>query len=279
MDWRRSKTLFILLLVLLNLFLGGTLLLANTVGAGEAAYITHAQGVLQTRGLQYDGTWPEGPAEAGMLGFENESPVLDKLLKHLLPDATVSQSEDGTRVYSMGSRTLIAGMETDGKPSVSYRDEQAGYLLDLSSDARRERDMQALLRAIGYGGYRFVPDRVQETPDGLWLTYVQPYPDGLLFDNRILFRLTGGGLAEMEIRFHPVQQMLSPVGGGTGAVLTAQQALILSPLRGPLTLDQISFGWGQGDAGELYYSPMWRIITKDGREMRLDAYTGVLHAP
>ena len=279
MDWRRSKTLLILLLVLLNVFLGGSLLLTNTAGAGDAAYVSHAQGVLTSRGLQYDGTWPDGPEEAGMLGFENESPALDKLLEYLLFDATVIQKEDGTRIYSAGSRVLTASMETEGKPAVSYRDEQAGFLLDLSTEARRDRDVQSLLRAMGYGGYRLVQDRVEETEDGLWLTYVQPYQGGLLFDNRIRFRIRGSGLAEMEIRFHPVQQMLSPVGGGTGAVLTAQQALILSPLRGPLTIERIAFGWGQGDAGELYYSPMWRILTEDGREMRLDAYTGVLHSP
>ena len=279
MEWRRAKTLLIVLLFLLNLFLGGTLLYANTAGTGSEEYNAHAEGILLERALLYEGKWPGAPAEAGMLQFETEMPSLDKLLGRLMADAVVSQDESGTRTYRMGSRVMTVGSEAGRNPVVVYRDEQAGYVMNVATPDSRNREISALLRDIGFGAYRLRLDREEPTTEGLWLTYVQPYQKGMLFDNQIRIRLAGGGLSALEIRFHPVGQMMSPVGGGTGAVLTAQQALILSPLRGPLTLADISFGWGQGNAGELYYSPVWRVLTDEGQEMRLDAYTGVLLSP
>jgi hypothetical protein len=279
MDWRRAKTLLIVLLFLLNLFLGGTLLYANTPGRGSAEYNAHAEGILRERALIYEGKWPKAPDETGMLQFENEMPSPDKLLDLLMADASVSQDESGLRTYRMGSRVMTVGAEAGRNPVVVYRDDQAGYVMDVATPEARNRDISALLRDIGFGSYRLRLDKEEQTAEGLWLTYVQPCQQGLLFDNQIRIRLAGNGLSALEIRFHPIGQMMSPAGGGTGAVLTAQQALILSPLRGPLTLVDISFGWGQGNAGELYYSPVWRLMTEHGEEMRLDAYTGVLLSP
>jgi hypothetical protein len=276
MDWKQAKTLLILLLLALNLFLGGSLLYGRFSGNGTAAYTAHAEGILQERDITMTGEWPVAPAEAGMIQFNNEMPVLGSLLESLLPDASVSQAEDGTRTYRAGSRVMTVASEANGNPVVSYRDEQAGYRLDVSGEASLDRELKAFLRTIGFGSYRLVQDREIPSADGVWVTYVQPYKGGRIFDNAVRIRLENGGVAALDIVFHPVRQMMSPIGGGTGAILTAQQALILSPLRGPITFTEILFGWGQGDAGELYYSPMWRLMTQDGREIRLDAYTGVL---
>ncbi len=276
MDWRRAKTGLIVLLFLLNLFLGGTLLYANTIGSGTAEYNAHAEGILLERALQYQGKWPKTPSEAGMLQFENDLPSLEKLLGRLMADASVSQDEAGARTYRVGDRVLTVGPDAGNNPTVTYQDEQASFFIEAATPEDRDREIRALLRDIGFGAYRLQLDREEQAGNTVWLTYVQPYQNGRLFDNQVRLQLRGNGLAGLEIRFHPVRQMMSPVGGGTGAVLTAQQALVLSPLRGPLTFSGITFGWGQGNAGELYYSPVWRLTTTDNREVRLDAYTGVL---
>ena len=307
MDWRRTKTLFIGLLVLLNLFLAATLLYGNTIGSGRSEYEAHAVQILLGRGITYAGTWPDGPETAGMLRFESEMPDAEKLLERLMPDARSRLRDDGVREYSVGSRTLLIGKGADGRDEIVYEDPQAGYLLAGADDAALHRSLVSLFRAIGLGSYRLVADTapadgqaVSSTPadvtaapadnaagpaatistpadaDSDVLVYVQPYREGFLFDNQVTVTLQGGGLRRMSIRLHKEQQMMEPVGGGTGDVLSVQQALLLSPVRGPIEVLDVRFGWGQADAGELYFSPMWRLLLADGRELRLDAYTGVL---
>ena len=278
MDWRRTKTLFIVLLVLLNLFLAATLLYGNTIGSGQNEYEAHAVRILSDRGITYAGNWPDGPETAGMLRFESVLPTADKLLARMMPDARSRMREDGIREYTVGSRTLRTGKGTDGRDEMVYEDPDAGYVLAGSSDDGIRRSVGDLFRAIGLGKYHLALDEERTDGSARTLTYVQPYREGLLFDNRVIVRLQGGGIRSLTVRLHKEQQMMEPVGGGTGEVLTVQQALLLSPVRGPLELRDVRFGWGQADAGELYFSPMWRIRLADGREIRLDAYTGVLLA-
>lgn len=278
MDWRRTKTLFIVLLVLLNLFLATTLLYGNTIGSGKGEYEAHALRILSDRGITYAGTWPDGPETAGMLRFESVLPGADPLLSRLMPDAKSRMREDGTREYSVGSRTLMIGKGADGREEMTYDDPDAGYVLASGGDEGVKRAIGSLFRAIGLGKYHLVPDEEQTDGSARTLVYVQPYREGRLFDNRVVVRLQAGGIRSLTIRLHKEQQMMEPVGGGTGEVLTVQQALLLSPVRGPLDIRDVRFGWGQADAGELYFSPMWRIRLADGREIRLDAYTGVLLA-
>ncbi len=287
MDWRRTKTIFIGLLLLLNLFLSATLLYGNTTGSGRSEYEAYAGRILADRGITYAGTWPDGPETAGMLRFESALPNEEKLLARLMPDARSRLREDGVREYAIGSRTLSIGKGTDGREEMVFDDPQAGYLLDGSEDAALRRSLADLFRAIGLGPFRLAADAEPVTdaaaaptgaaePVETVFVFMQPYRNGFLFDNRVTVVLQGGGIRRMSIRLHREQQMMEPVGGGTGDVLSVRQALLLSPVRGPLEIQDVRFGWGQADAGELYFSPMWRLRIADGRELRLDAYTGVL---
>ncbi len=276
MDWRHVKTLFILLLILLNLFLGGSLYYGTAAGGGQQEYVAHATDILASRGITLAGTWPQGPATAGMIRFDNSSPPMDKLIERLLPGASAETDSKGIRSYRMGSRTLTeaSGTET-GSAETVYEDLAAGYQLDTSTEDKRDREIRNLLKGIGLGSYEFIRDDVRETGEGILLTYVQSYKNGKLFDNRVLFLLRNSGIARIVFSLFPIRQMIAPADGSSGEVLSALQAVMLSSLKGPLSVTAVEYGWGQADAGELYFSPVWRVRLEGGQEIRLDAYTGI----
>ena len=118
---------------------------------------------------------------------------------------------------------------------------------------------------------------MEETENGTVLSFAQPYEKGRIFDNRVTLVLKDSGVSDLLISLRTVRQKISlRLAGGSWEVLSARQALILSPLRGPLRIREMSFGWSQENAGQQYFSPVWRILTEDGQEYRLNGYTGVL---
>jgi len=277
MDWVKTKTIFILLLLALNLFLAGSLLYGSQSGTIASNYDAYADKILEDRGIGVPVKWPDGPAQAGMLRFES-LPDVDIILNWLMPEADIvlNGQAEGFRQYKSGSRILTITLATDsGSTMLRYEDVSAGYKLDVSVPKRREREIQSLLKSLGLSRYGLVPDRVKEADGEITLSYIQPYDAGYIFDNQVTLVLKHDGLAEMTISLHPELQEIAPSGGGVGDILTAQQALILSPLRGPLQIREIKFGWGQENLGELYFSPVWRIATENEQVYWLNAYTGV----
>jgi hypothetical protein len=275
MDWKHVKTLFILLLLLLNLFLAASLFYGSAAGSGQQEYEAHAADILAARGIALAGEWPEAPQASGMIRFDNGSPSNEKLLERLMPGASVGTDEKGVRHYLMGNRTLTesSGAES-GNTDTIYEDFSAGYQLDASSDEKRDREILSLFSGIGLGSYRLTLDDVKATEEGTLLTYVQAYKRGKLFDNKVLLLLRDSGIVRIVLSLHPVRQMIAPANGSAGEALTSVQAVMLSSLKGPLSIKAVEFGWCQADEGELYFSPAWRVKLEDGQEVRLDAYTG-----
>ncbi len=274
MDWMRAKTLFIGLFLFLNVFLAGVLYLGSA-GETRASYEAHADMILASRKIEYKGSWPTGPDETGMIRFESRSPDVQKLLERLLPDSQPVLTEEGMRQYRAGTRSLtLLNGNVEGHPKLLYQDTSAGYLFAANSADKLDKELTSFFKAIGLAEYRLELDRMEETPPGIRYEYIQRHNGGKLFDNHLSVLLREGGLAEIQIALQPAQQMIAPVGGGTGAVLSAQQVLLLSSMEGPLIVESMDFGWGQADPGELYYSPVWRLLLAGGQSLRLDAYTG-----
>ena len=275
MDWTRVKTLLIALLVLLNLFLAGTLAYGNAAGGSKQEYNTHAAGVLAVRGISLAGDWPKGQPEAGMIRFDNGSPPVNPLIERLMPGASISTDENGRRQFRMGTRILTDASSTEsGNTGIIYEDLSAGYQLDVAADDKRDREIRTLLNGIGLGAYELLFENAVETEEGTRLVYIQSYKKGKVFDNQVILLLRGSGIARIVLSLHPIRQTIAPAGGGAGEVLTAIQAVLLSPLQGPLSIERIEYGWSQADAGELYFSPVWQLRLANGQDLRLDAYTG-----
>lgn len=277
MDWKRVKTLFIALLILLNLFLAGTLAYGNAAGSSIQEYNTHAAGILAVRGISLAGDWPKGQPAAGTIRFDNGSPPINPLVERLMPGASIETDANGRRQYRMGTRILTeaSGAES-GNTVTTYEDVSAGYQLDVASDDKRDREIRALLNGIGLGAYQLVFENALETEEGTRLIYAQSYKKGKVFDNQVVLLLRGSGVARMVLSLHPIRQLIAPADGGAGEVLTAMQAVLLSPLQGPMAIGQIEYGWSQADLGELYFSPVWQLRLVNGQGLRLDAYTGAL---
>lgn len=277
MDWRRAKTLCIVLLVFLNIFLMTTLLYGNAIGSGQPTYNEDVLGVLYRRSIVYSGVWPDSPSNEGVLRFENTPPDPVPVLGLLMPNATMLENSEGGRVYASGSRTLSSELTELGAAMLRYVDVQAGYTISTEDNRRRDEGIEALLNAIGFPGSQFVFEKEEVTVEGIWLTYVESYRGGKLFDNVARFLLVGNGVAEIELKHRAVIQMMPSVDGGMDDILSAQQALVLSPLRGPIDIANAEFGWAQEHSGEQYFSPVWRFQATDGKVFFINAYNGQIN--
>ncbi len=272
MDWRRAKTIFILVLIGLNLFLLSALAYGGNVDVSKA-YNEKAKKILDDRGIVFSGTWPTISAKARQVMFDIQDLPMDKIQDRLMPDATLFREVAGVKEFRSGTRVLMTHVvSATGYPEAIYTDAGAGLQIDRTNEKRQEAAMKQLFRNFGLASYKLEKD-VMFTGDTLH--YIQPFEKGFLYDNEVIVTLKGNGITQIIFSLFPAKKMQSDTDAGE-EMLSVQQAILLSGFQGPAQITAIDFGWGQADKGELYFSPLWRLQLSEGQTVRLNAVNGNL---
>ncbi len=273
-DWKRARTIFIFLLIALNLFLFVTLFY-NGSSSVLSAYEERSSHLLDSRGIQFAGKWPDAPNQANQILFDVVDLPVKKMVERLMPGASLTTLDNGAKEYRSGNRVLATKVDmASGYPETVYVDSTAGYQIDLSDEKTQEKSFNNLFREMGVGSYNLVLDRKEIGLQSKEIYYyVQPADKGILFDNKVVVTLRDFGVEKIVFSLYPTK-LMPTTNSQSEDVLTAKQALVLSSIKGPMTIEKIDFGWGQKGKDELYFSPLWRFQYNNSKTLRIDAFTG-----
>jgi len=274
MDWKKARTIFIFLLLALNLFLFVTLLYTGSASTMKA-YEDRSTHLLDSRGIQFIGKWPEGPGQANQILFEVVDLPVEKMIERLMPGANLTTLENGSKEYHSGKRVLTTKVDmASGYPETVYEDITAGFQIDDTDEKSQNRLFKNLFREIGLSSYSLVLDRRETTsPSQEILHFVQSTDGGIIFDNKVIITLQEFGIKKMVISLYPTKLMPN-TNIQSRDLLSAKQALVLSSIKVPMSIEEIDFGWGQEEKDELYFSPLWRYQYNGTQTLLIDAFTG-----
>lgn len=267
MDWARAKTILIVTLLLLNIFLFVTILYTNSGIRFQSEYTRYAREYLESRNIQIDERIPDIRGKAEIINYPtNRKYNLDTLSQTVFGHKAEKTEEDGEVVIREGEEKIILNNE------VLFIKDQLPDGKDLFIDLKGfSEKVLSYLKDLGYSKNTLSLQALEETDDIKRMTYVLTYKNGLLFDKKIMAELSKEGVLTLSLTAKEAKPAENPE---TFEVMSAYQVLVMGNLPTGTHIKSIHFGYRQIRAEELYDSPVWRFILEDGTTLFFNANTG-----
>ena len=108
-----------------------------------------------------------------------------------------------------------------------------------------------------------------ESEDAKHLTFLIKYQGALLFDQEINISLSKDGILELFLPVKIVKKYTAPI-----EIITPYQLLVMANLPEGTIVSSVDFGYRQINEGELYATPVWRVVLDNNNHLYFNALTG-----
>ena len=265
MDWAKSKTIMIVMLLALNLFMAGFLINRELGDSADNAFYANVTDILNGRGVTLNCKFPKKINDSGLLIYG-----------------------DGARFAANCAKALDgrgdAEVEMTGRESLRYHNPNPDENLNVSSIPALDAAVRKLMRETGIDLANFKLDYSSENSreyavgDGYFLQYVLEYDGNLVFDSNVNVTVTrGGGISSIHINYREIK---SALGEKHMKVVPAYQVILKNYHNGGDVIASINLGFmGQNTARDNPYveseeGAVWRVRLIDGSERFFEATYG-----
>ena len=269
MDWRRAKTILILIFLALNIVLAGVLYQNNKVEEISQQTISNTQKILEQNNVHIEVPIPKYVGNDYML--QSEEKALDKttILNELLGDNYI---KTGNNSYEEGSKRIIFGSES----GFEYTD--TGESIKVYTDSKSNLDvyLKELMAQLGLPFDEFKQDQNIKADNGTRVVYKGKYKGYTVFDNYIDVEVNKSSIK--SIKYHYKKPMnITP---RDIKVIPAYEILItkIASYKG-IFIQDVDMGFKgytevDKETKTLYEGLSWRITTTDGKEFYFKASNG-----
>ncbi len=271
MDWRRAKTILILVFIALNLVL--TVTLYRNVKGGEISQQTrvNTQRILEQNNVHIECPIPTYVGKDYILQYDETIIDKNKIITGLLED---NYSKISDNIYKKDSQRL----EFTSESGFEYTDGGGSRKIYGNSKSQIDSNIKELAKKLGIPFNEFKLDEF-DTPDsgkGSRSVYKGTYKDYSVFDNYIEVEVENSGLK--SIRYHYKKPMT--ITNRDINVIPVYQILITRMTNYPgITIKGVDIGFKgitvDKDTKTLYEGLSWRIkTTTEGEEFYFNATNG-----
>lgn len=264
MDWAKAKNILIAVFLLLNIFLFSTIVYTSSTLRFQSDYTRNAYEYLQSRDIQIDTKIPDTTGQVGKMVYDRKNFDFSYLTRYVFGNE-VNQSISGDSIlYSEGNEKIELVVD-----SLYIRDKLEDGLTLFSDSKTFSQKLYNYLDDIGYSRGKLSLQSQDETDHGKQMVFVLKHKKGLLFNQTITATIDAEGFLNLSIPAWEVKRTNDP-----SEIISAYQVLVMSGLPNGSILKSVDFGYRQIVAGELYDTPVWRVILSDGAIYFYNAYTG-----
>ncbi|HHW21347.1 MAG TPA: hypothetical protein GXX26_00485 [Clostridiaceae bacterium] len=265
MDWSRAKTILIIVLLLLNVFLLVMIMFTNPATMFSDSYRKYAIDYLKSKDIEVNADIPVISKQVGRIIYisrEYDPQKLCKLVFGGIVPASFNQKEfyieNGEESIGLSEDVLlIKDKLNDGRDLYSDPDKFGKRLMDY-------------LKELGFSKNSIIMGDMEEKDGSIQITFNLKYKNSVVFDQTITARLNSEGLLTLWAPTKDVSK-----GNGASEILSAYQVLVTAGLPSGTRIEHVDFGYKQISEGDIYGNPVWRVILNDGTVMYYNAYTGV----
>lgn len=277
MDWSKAKTILIVTLLILNIFLllNLNLLVSNDDISDET--IANTVKILEGRGIALQCEIPRMNTDPGKLTFNEQAPfnkgeIAAFLLgtKFKLP---AGGFENGQEITDGGSKKLVFINDN----LFEYTGSSPFEAIDMSAREHVEAWMKECLDRFNMPSGKYFMDYYTTNPDGsITAVYREKFQDFVVFENQLKVTADKNGVLSLKCGYKSIESLRNP---GT-RIISAYQILLkeYGGVDGPETITDIDLGFKDSnpeqDMKETYKQPAWRIRTQDGNERFFKATNG-----
>lgn len=266
MEWSKAKTILLVLLILLNLFLlVGILLHGENITLSDD-YVQYAKKFLAERNITFLTEPPSYKKASGMIEYKPRQINRDQLVKAVFGKTVApSQQNDEISVWMDDNKVLEIGNNLI-RIRVILPDIMEGF----DKPDALVNSLQAYIRGLGAVKNNFVLESLSSiNADTMVITLAEEYKDQLLFDNTIAVQASRDGTVDFELTCREVNKVI-----GSDDILSVYQILVMAGIPDHAVISSIDFGYMRINEEDLFDNPVWRIRFDNGHIEYFNAYTG-----
>mgnify|MGYP001165594047 FL=1 len=262
MDWARAKTILIIIFLALNVFLAATIIYTSNFSQA-AEYNRYAMDFLKSRNIEIMTDLSKIPGKAKRILYTTREFDLQKL-SELVFGTELPFEERGDALVCEKGMEIIA--LTDDQLTIT---DQNGFGHERFNDMDQfQRKAYSYLARLGFRKRDLCLDSVYE-PDEKILDFYVKYNGALLFDQKINVILLEDGTLKISVPAKIVKKNTAPL-----EIISPYQLLVMANLPEGSIVKSVDFGYKQISEGELYATPVWRVVLDGQGQLFFNAVTG-----
>jgi regulatory protein YycI of two-component signal transduction system YycFG len=267
MDWLKAKNIILVMLILLNIFLLINVISVKDVFKFSGQYQKNAKHALHEAGIVIEGKIPFYGRPLGRISYiEAESDKYKKAVEKLTGLVYNPTEDQRSGEWQNNGLSFIL----DGEKFI-YTDENGSQVFSVESERKLYRELSAWIKKKGISDDSFLPDRITRNNDTVTVEFVRKYRGFPLFDNNIVFYLSGSKLIKVEGSLKVFDTIkLSKADN----IVLVNIALLTGKDRIKDVITAVEIGYLRPQSEELFDIPVWRICLKSGERVYFNAYTG-----
>lgn len=265
MDWSRAKTILIIVLLFLNIFLLAMIIFSNPASLFAGNYNKYALDYLKSRNIRINTDIPN---------YSGPTSKIIYTAREFDPDKLCILVFGGTLPVSFNGNDFSI---EKGEESLSLTGDLL-HINDKLSDGGElfgdpDKLMKRLLKYLNELGFKrknIIAGEIGNKDGAIQVEFYLKYKNNMVFDQIITARIDSNGLLTI---WAPAKDISK--GNGKGDILSAYHVLVTGGLPSGVSIEDVDFGYKQVSESDIYGTPVWRVILGDGTVLYYNAYTGV----
>lgn len=267
MDWARAKTVILVLLLFLNIFLFLNIINAKLTFESSKEYRVNAEKALSESGLVINCSIPSNNKPVERISFVEK----DKNLYVGMIRSLVGVSEqDAVKVQK-------SYYKNDGKTlefvdnNFIFTDNTQNTTVPVGNRKKLDSTLKTWIRKNKISNESFILDRIYEKDDTIIAEYVQLYKKWPIFNNKIIFTIKKNALVKVEGNLRIFYDLRA---NKEDKAVSAEIVLLTNKDKIKGAVESIELGYFLAQNDELYDTPVWRVKLSSGDVVLFNAFTG-----
>lgn len=266
MEWSKAKTILIILFLILNVFLFGSILYSSSSLGLNSDYVKYVNTFLESKNITLKASIPSYHSSSGMIDYEDQT--IDKnhavnfFFGHSVSPSNEAELPD--TLWVENEKVLEIGNNI-----IKYTDSTPDRSLSIKDKDKLLKELAPYFEGLGIDRNEYVADIYQEQNDAVYVKFIKKYKGHLLFDVYIDFYITPAGIESINMVPKVAISTIVP-----DEILSAYQVMVVGMIPENSIIKEICFGYKKLQEGDLNDNPVWRIRYSDGHDEFYNAYTG-----
>lgn len=267
MDWRRAKSIILVVLILLNIFLFINVLNVKDPFNISGQYQKDAKKALETAGVIVAGRIPSYKPLGRISYTEEDAAVYTEMIRRLIGLEDENTATFTKNTWELDGRTLRFQEDV-----FIYTVEANRESLPVEKERELDRKLRAWIRDNGISSETYVQDGMEKNGDTVTVEYIRQYKNAPLFSQRITFTIEDTKLIKVEGNLKVLKAI--KLSKATDEIISANIVLLTGKDKVSGIVQSIDLGYLSLQKDDLYDTPVWRITLSTGKKAWFNAYTG-----
>ena len=264
MDWSKTKTILIIVFLVLNIFMLVMLAFNSVNQPFTNDYVKYSKDYLTAKNIEIKAVIPRVSRNTGKVLYSTRKYDIDALCRLIFEKEIPLSESEGVLEIAVEEEMIILSED-----ELNIKDRIFGGELWFSDMKTFEDRLIKYLRNIGFNKSELLPAKLSETDQEKEIIFDIKYKNLHVYDQQITARVNKEGLLTISAPAKVIKKE-----NGTGQVISAYQILVMGGLPSNIVVKNIDIGYRRISKGDLYGVPVWRIELDDGTALFYNGFTG-----